>query len=129
MRRCAAQQAPANNRLNATKNRPKNRLKSKAAAKIRRHAQAFRVRRIFLRRRAFCFFIRRAFSFGRCYSHRLFLLPFMFRYLTATFCAVPPLYSRFVPINCLSMPPHYFPFCFTISSNVKRHQVYGKQCR
>ena len=37
------------------KNRSSNRLKSKAAAKIRRHAQAFRVRRIFLRRRAFCF--------------------------------------------------------------------------
>lgn len=49
-------QAPANNQTDTTNNRA-NRLKSKAAAKIRRHAQAFRVRRIFLRRRTFCFYM------------------------------------------------------------------------
>ena len=44
--------SPSSTRHKPTqRTKPRNRRKSKAAAKIRRHAQAFRVRRIFLRRR------------------------------------------------------------------------------
>jgi len=54
--RYARRQAPATNRP-TQRTKPSNRLKSKAAAKIRRHAQAFRVRRIFLHRRDLWFLI------------------------------------------------------------------------
>lgn len=86
--------------------KPRNRLKSKAAAKIRRHAQAFRVRRIFLRRRDLLLF-NGAFLSTVLFAPSFFV-PFTFRNATAFLCAALLLCNTFVTVNCLSMPPQYF---------------------
>lgn len=91
--RYARRQAPATNQHNEQK--PSNRRKSKAAAKIRRHAQAFRVRRIFYAAAIYCFLTAR--SFRRCYSHRFFCAPFILRQFLAAIRRVPRNAAFYLP--------------------------------
>lgn len=103
--RYARRQAPATNRHNTTN---KNR---ETAEKARRRLKYGDTRRLsvfavfFYAAAIFCFLTVR--SFRAVLFAPSFFVPFTFRYLAATLCAVLLLCNTFIAVNYLSMPPLY----------------------
>lgn len=102
----------------STRHKPtqRNKQNRETAEKAKRRRKSggavnpLRTPRFFYAAAFFAFSLRR-FSFRRCYSHRLFCVPFTFRYLAATLCATLLLCNPFVTRNYLSMPPQNFLLC------------------
>ena len=110
--RYARRQAPATNRHNATKKA--NRETAEKAKRRRKSGGAvnpMRTPRFFYAAAILAFSLRRVIPFGGVIRTVFFCMPFTFRNLAATVCAVLLLFNTFCTANCLSMPPHYFLLC------------------
>ncbi len=92
------------------KEKPRNRRKSKAAAKIGRRGKPLAHAPIFLRRRDPCFFITAHFLSAVLFAPSFFV-SFTFRNLAATVCTVLLLFNTFCTVNYLSIPPQNFLLC------------------
>ena len=84
------------------KDKPRNRRKSKAAAKIGRRGKPLAHARFFLRRRDPCFFYA-AILLSAVLFAPSFLLPYTFRNFAVTLCDVVLLYNPFVTVNATAL--------------------------